>query len=84
MKQSFEASLGALEKSCENSKTVISLEERLKLFEDGVKLSRECQERLNQSATAYRSLLKDANEFGIANLSPDDLPEERHPKVKKE
>lgn len=37
----------------------LSLEESLKLFEDGVKLSRECQERLNQAERRIEVLLKD-------------------------
>ena len=85
MKQSFEASLGALEKIVRKLEDGdLSLEESLKLFEDGVKLSRECQERLNQSERRIEVLLKDANgNLALQNLSPDDLPEERQPKVKK-
>jgi len=37
----------------------LSLEESLKLFENGVKLSRECQERLNEAERRIEVLLKD-------------------------
>ncbi len=37
----------------------LSLEESLKLFENGVKLSRECQGRLNEAERRIEVLLKD-------------------------
>ena len=37
----------------------LPLEESLKLFEEGVRLSRECQERLNQAERRIEVLLRD-------------------------
>ncbi len=84
-KQTFESSLGDLEKIVRKLEDGdLSLEESLKLFEDGVKLSRECQERLNQAERRIEVLLKDANgNPALQNLAPEDLREERQPKVKK-
>ncbi len=39
----------------------LSLEESLRLFEDGVRLSRECQERLSEAERRIEVLLKDEN-----------------------
>lgn len=84
-KQTFEASLQELEKIVRNLENGdLALEESLKLFEDGVKLSRECQERLNQAERRIEILMKD--EQGNPALQPieaEDLREERQPKVKK-
>lgn len=84
-KQTFEASLQELERivrRLENGD--LALEESLKLFEDGVKLSRECQERLNQAERRIEVLLKD--EDGNPTLQPierSELGEENEPKVKR-
>lgn len=60
--KSFEASLAALEKIVrELERGDLPLEESLKLFEDGVRLSRECQERLNQAERRIEVLLRDSN-----------------------
>ncbi len=85
MKQSFEASLGELEKIVRKLEDgELSLEESLKLFEDGVKLSRECQERLNQSERRIEVLLKDADgNLALESLTPENLREERQTKIKK-
>ena len=85
MKQTFESSLGDLEKIVRKLEDgEMSLEESLKLFEDGVKLSRECQERLNQAERRIEVLLKDADgNPSLQTLAPEDLREERQPKVKK-
>ncbi len=83
--QTFETSLKELEKivrRLENGD--LALEESLKLFEDGVRLSRECQERLNQAERRIEVLLKDEN--GNPALQPinnEDLSEEIEPKVKR-
>lgn len=83
--QTFETSLKELEKivrRLENGDS--ALEESLKLFEDGVRLSRECQERLNQAERRIEVLLKD--EEGNPRLQPidgEDLREETEPKVKR-
>ena len=84
-KQTFEASLQELERivrRLENGD--LALEESLKLFEDGVKLSRECQERLNQAERRIEVLLKDGE--GNPTLQPvdkEELLEETEPKVKR-
>jgi exodeoxyribonuclease VII small subunit len=58
--QTFEASLQELEKIVRRLEDGdLALEESLKLFEKGVKLSRECQERLNQAERRIEILLKD-------------------------
>ncbi len=60
-KQTFESSLQELEKIVRNLENGdLPLEESLKLFEDGVKLSRECQERLNRAERRIEILMKDA------------------------
>lgn len=60
--QTFEASLQKLETIVSQlEEGDLSLEESLKLFEDGVKLSRECQERLNQAERRIEILIKDSD-----------------------
>src|SRR5882757_7056987 len=59
-KQSFEDSLAELEKIVGKLEGGdLSLEESLELFEKGVGLSRECQERLNRAERRIEVLLKD-------------------------
>ena len=59
--KSFEASLAALEKIVGDlERGDLPLEESLRLFENGVKLSRECQERLSQAERRIEVLLRDA------------------------
>ncbi len=84
-KQSFEASLKELEKIVRGlEEGEMPLEESLKLFEDGVKLSRECQERLNQAERRIEVLLKDSDgNPALQTLQPEDLREERQPKIKR-
>ena len=58
--QTFEGSLQELEKIVRRLEDGdLPLEESLKLFEKGVRLSRECQERLNQAERRIEVLLKD-------------------------
>jgi exodeoxyribonuclease VII small subunit len=58
--KTFEMQLAALEKVVrELERGDLPLEESLKLFEDGVRLSRECQERLNQAERRIEVLLRD-------------------------
>ncbi len=62
MERSFEASLAELEKivaKLENGD--LPLEESLELFEKGIKLSRECRERLSKAERRIEILVKDAN-----------------------
>ena len=61
-KQSFEDSLAELEKIVGKlEQGDLALEDSLELFEKGVRLSRECQERLNQAERRIEVLLKDQN-----------------------
>ena len=84
-KQTFETSLKELEKIVRRlEEGDSSLEDSLKLFEDGVKLSRECQERLNQAERRIEVLLKDENGVPVLQaIGAEDLREEREPKVRK-
>ena len=58
--KSFEAQLAALEKIVrELERGDLPLEQSLELFEEGVRLSRECQERLNRAERRIEILLHD-------------------------
>ena len=83
--KTFEASLMDLEKIVrELEQGDLSLEESLKLFEDGVRLSRECQERLNQAERRIEILLKDSDgNPALQAIESEDLQNERQPKIKK-
>ncbi len=84
--QTFESSLSALEKIVSQlEQGDLSLEESLKLFEGGVKLSRECQERLNQAERRIEILLTDENgNPALQAIQTEDLREEmRPPKIKR-
>jgi exodeoxyribonuclease VII small subunit len=83
--QTFESTLSELEKIVRRLEDGdLSLEESLKLFEDGVRLSRECQERLNQAERRIEILLKDekGNPF-LQEIRPDDDAAPREPKIKR-
>jgi exodeoxyribonuclease VII small subunit len=84
--KNFEASLDSLEKIVrELERGDLPLERSLELFEEGVRLSRECQERLNQAERRIELLLHDADgrplitsfdEEGIVGLRMDEMDEE--------
>lgn len=58
--QTFESSLTSLEKIVrELERGELPLEKSLELFEQGVRLSRECQERLNEAERRIEVLLQD-------------------------
>jgi len=58
--RTFEASLEALEQIVrELEQGDLPLEKSLELFEQGIKLSRECQERLSQAERRIEILLRD-------------------------
>ena len=58
--QNFESSLAALEKIVrELERGELPLEKSLELFEQGVRLSRECQERLQAAERRIEVLLRD-------------------------
>jgi exodeoxyribonuclease VII small subunit len=84
-KQTFEMSLQELEKIVGRLEDGdLALEESLKLFEDGVRLSRECQERLNQAERRIEVLLKDeTGNPALEVVRAEDLREQREPKIKR-
>lgn len=54
----FEKKLNRLEEIVQNmEKGDLALEESLKLFEEGVKLSRECHQRLNEAESKVKLLV---------------------------
>jgi exodeoxyribonuclease VII small subunit len=81
--KTFESSIGELEKIVRQLEDGdLSLEESLKLFENGVKLSRECQEQLNQAERRIEVLLKDEKgNPDVQEINPETVRDE--PKVKK-
>ena len=85
MQKSFEASLGELEKIVRKLEDgELPLEQSLKLFEDGVRLSRECQERLNAAERRIEILLKDETGAPVLEeIKPDDARSAKEPKVKR-
>ncbi len=83
--QTFEVSLKELEKIVRGlEEGDLSLEESLKLFEDGVRLSRECQERLNQAERRIEVLLTDGDgNPALQTIQSADLQTEKQPKIKR-
>ena len=62
MAKTFEASLNELERIVKQLEDGdMPLEESLKLFEDGVRLSRECRERLANAERRIEVLMKEAD-----------------------
>ncbi len=62
MAKTFESSLAELEKIVEQLENGdLPLEESLKLFENGVKLSRECRQRLSDAERRIEVLMKDGD-----------------------
>ena len=60
--KAFESSLEELERIVrELEQGELTLEKSLELFEQGVKLSRECQDRLNQAERRIEMLTRDAH-----------------------
>lgn len=58
--RTFESSLDELERIVRDlEQGELPLEKSLELFEQGVKLSRECQERLNQAERRIEILMRD-------------------------
>ncbi len=77
--KSFEASLESLEQIVQQLENGdLPLEKSLELFEDGIRLSRQCQERLNQAERRIETLLRDnqgrpvASPFETANAATPD------------
>ena len=71
----FEAQLETLEKIVrELERGDLPLERSLELFEQGVKLSRECQERLNEAERRIEVLLRDTEGRTVAvPMQPDQI-----------
>jgi exodeoxyribonuclease VII small subunit len=73
--KSFETSLEELERIVrELEHGELTLEKSLELFEQGVKLSRECQDRLNQAERRIEILMRDSQ--GRATVRPFDSENE--------
>ena len=73
--RSFESSLDALEQIVRQLESGdLPLERSLELFEQGIRLSRECQERLSQAERRIEILLRDNQ--GRAVVSPFTEPTE--------
>ena len=80
MEKTFEASLNELERIVRQlEEGDLPLEKSLKLFEDGVKLSRECRERLTKAERRIEVLLKDADgNPALQDLEPESMRAEKH------
>lgn len=77
MEKTFEASLNELEtivRQLEDGD--LPLEESLRLFEDGVRLSRECRERLTSAERRIDVLMKDSD-GNLMLTELDAVPPER-------
>ena len=71
--QTFEASLAALEQIVrELERGDLPLEKSLELFEQGVRLSRECQERLQAAERRIEVLLRDGEGQTIVGAFDED------------
>lgn len=74
-KSSFEHSLKRLEKIVETlEEGNVSLEDAMKMFEEGIELSRSCIERLTQAELKLKKLAKKIDgSFELSDLEPQDL-----------
>ena len=74
MSKPFEQALAELEqivKQLEDGD--LDLEESLKLFEEGVRLSRECRERLTTAERRIEVLMKEADgSLGLTPIQPEE------------
>jgi exodeoxyribonuclease VII small subunit len=71
--KSFETSLEALEEIVQKlEQGDLALEESLVLFEQGIRLSRECQERLSQAERRIELLLRDQQGRPVVSAFEDD------------
>ncbi|MCZ6890330.1 MAG: exodeoxyribonuclease VII small subunit [Gammaproteobacteria bacterium] len=69
----FEAALAELETLVERMETgSMSLEESLKAFERGIKLTRTCQDALKNAELRVKALLADGSEVPLETLATDD------------
>ena len=74
MAKTFEQSLDELEKIVKQLEDGdLPLEKSLELFENGVKLSRECRERLTNAERRIEVLMKDSNgNFNVESIETKD------------
>jgi exodeoxyribonuclease VII small subunit len=74
----FEGQLASLERIVrELERGELPLEQSLELFEQGVRLSRECQERLNEAERRIEVLLRGGDGSTVAvPFEPDELVED--------
>ncbi|HXM33762.1 MAG TPA: exodeoxyribonuclease VII small subunit [Pyrinomonadaceae bacterium] len=71
--RSFESSLEALEEIVGKlERGDLALEESLELFEQGIRLSRECQERLSQAERRIEILMRDQQGRPVVAAFEDD------------
>lgn len=75
MEKTFEASLSELEAIVAQLEDGdLPLEDSLELFEKGIKLSRECRERLAKAERRIEILMKDADgNLTTEEIEPDNL-----------
>ena len=73
MAKTFEQSLDELEKIVKQLEDGdLPLEKSLELFENGVKLSRECRERLTNAERRIEVLMKDSNgNFSVESIEAE-------------
>jgi len=76
--KSFETSLEALEQIVHDlEQGELPLEKSLELFEQGIRLSRECQERLSQAERRIEVLLRDnQGRVTVSEFEPVTAPDE--------
>ena len=69
----FEASLEKLEKLVEKMEGGnLSLEESIKVFEEGVKLTKECQQALTRAEQKVKMLMDDNGEISSTDFEAND------------
>jgi exodeoxyribonuclease VII small subunit len=75
MEKTFEIALGELEQIVAKLESGdLALEESLELFERGIKLSRECRERLTAAERRIEVLVRNSDgELDVAEVEPDTL-----------
>lgn len=73
MEKTFEASLAELEEIVAKLEGGdLPLEESLELFEKGIRLSRECRERLIKAERRIEKLMKDGDGLKAVEFDPND------------
>jgi len=76
-KMDFESSLDELEQLVDQMEEgELTLEDSLKAFEQGIKLTRDCQLALSEAEQKVKVLLEKNGELVTEPLDPEDLTEE--------